>query len=337
MAALLRILFASIIDVPALALEIGTWTQARAREYLHRLRGLAILSILLPYCVLFFAALIGGVSPFIKTVLVYTAIGLILSMGIILAIRSIPLVAIISAMIIASRRTVLTGVAASVERVVEGYIQTVGGILCSLVFISVVVLFVPMHNKPEYIPLAMVLSIILFLYFWWRGGFGWWPHIIYGTVIVLLIWVIGSFYLPTQAAKVEAINPDKAVEGVVKDVIASWNSSKSDADKGGGKVSGQSTSTSNQGRAKTETICPGDEVWLEAGKEVTLQVGERSGCNVASVTIPTNGKVLRRWIYPGGRTEEAVLSSSDPNLPAPSARPSMVYVRAITDATLKAH
>ncbi|MBI2610255.1 hypothetical protein HYW53_03785 [Candidatus Giovannonibacteria bacterium] len=84
-------------------------------------------------------------------------------------------------------------------------------------------------------------------------------------------------------------------------------------------------------------LCPGDEHWLDPGTEVTLQVGERHGCRVSAVTVPTSGKVIRRWIYPGGETEEAVLSSRDPDLPAPSRRPSAVFVRALERSSFKAH
>ena len=84
-----------------------------------------------------------------------------------------------------------------------------------------------------------------------------------------------------------------------------------------------------------QEFCPGDEHWLEAGVERTFQIGERGGCNVRDIKIPTAGRVRVTWIYPGGEEEVMELRVGDSDLKL-TRRPSAFRVLALEKAAFKA-
>lgn len=120
----------------------------------------------------------------------------------------------------------------------------------------------------------------------------------------------------------------KAIGVVVLVIIGIWGAVRLSDN----QHSRQEVKVQNQMEAARE-VCPGDEIRLGPGEEVTLRFGERPGCVVERFKLE-HGTVLSRWIYPGGRVDENIWRSTDASSHL-AERPSALYLRATEPALFK--
>ena len=195
-------------DLPATLNRLRQLSYREAREYLSEFRRGAIIAIFVPFILVLLGALAGGAAPVAKPYLVYTGTFLAAFFALIVAWQSIPMVAIVAALIEVARPG-QARLFAPAEATAKWYVALVGGLLANELWIGLYILIAPIHRKPEVLPLLILLSLILVAYWVWRGGLGWWPKVIYASSVILLIAAALSPWFPRTASSIQQADPEQ--------------------------------------------------------------------------------------------------------------------------------
>lgn len=146
-----------------------------------------------------------------------------------------------------------------------------------------------------------------------------WKVTVWAVAVLAFVYTVAAL---RKVGAVDFASTPNVADGVR--TVGGWFEDTS-APKRGGSGGGGAVSTGHT------ILCPGDEVWVNKGEEVTFNIGNRSGCKISSLKA-IEGSVYKTWVFPGGvEGPKEVLSLTGPDNPSPSRRPSAVILQGMED------